>query len=526
MTAPIWMAAPPEVHSALLSSGPGPGPLLASAAAWSSLSIEYAEAAVDLSALVAGVQAGAWEGPSAESYVAANAPYVAWLGQAATNAWAWATQQEIAAAAYTAALAAMPSLGELAANHATNAALLATNFFGINTIPIALNEADYVRMWIQAATTMSVYQGVSTTALTASPQPTAAPAIVKTPAASSTSSPSLSDFLNQLGTVLNSFGASGHDETLISYLLDVPAGTNPFSLIGNDIATDSVGYPAVLQALLGAAGDNPVYIALAYLVGGFTIIYDLTTQILQFLVTFPLLFVGLAPGLLAFPAVAAGLAGFAAGGIVGVAEIAAHLPTGVESIPAAPITPGSSPAPSPASGSAAPAAGHAAPLSAPGPGAPAPASASGVPSAPGSPPPPSATAGPYLVSASTTVESRTSAKASARSKAAAPDIAAAPAAAAASARDKARERRRRRAEAEMLGRGYAYMDLDDDPEDLADDAPTATSHRSPATLGFAGTARQEDVAGAAGLTTLAGDAFGGGPKEPMMPGTWAPDGSI
>lgn len=179
MAAIIWMASPPEVHSALLCTGPGPASLIAAADGWTLLSAEYASVAEGLTASLAALRAGAWEGPSAGICLTAYAPYLAWLTQVSTDCCACAASHQAVATSYIDALAAMPTLGELAANRTSHVMLLATNFFGINTIPIALNEADYTRMWIQAATTMEMYQTLTTVKLTSGPRTPPAPPILK-----------------------------------------------------------------------------------------------------------------------------------------------------------------------------------------------------------------------------------------------------------------------------------------------------------------------------------------------------------
>ena len=56
-------------------------------------------------------------------------------------------------------MATTPPIPEIEQNHVTHAVLEATNFLGINTVPIGVNEFDYfVRMWNQAAGAMDAYQ--------------------------------------------------------------------------------------------------------------------------------------------------------------------------------------------------------------------------------------------------------------------------------------------------------------------------------------------------------------------------------
>jgi PPE-repeat protein len=170
-------ALPPEINSGRMYAGPGPGSMLAAAAAWQSPAEELTSAASGYGLVVSTLTSGSWTGPSSISMAAAAAPYVTWLSATGDQAQQAATQATAAASAYESAFAATVPPPIIAANRSLLAALVATNVLGQNTPAIVATEALYAEMWAQDATAMYGYAGASATAsqvtpFTAPPQTT------------------------------------------------------------------------------------------------------------------------------------------------------------------------------------------------------------------------------------------------------------------------------------------------------------------------------------------------------------------
>ncbi|GFG75012.1 PPE family protein [Mycobacterium botniense] len=162
-------ALPPEINSGNMYAGPGSGPMLAAAAAWSELATELYSMASSFQSVISELTSGPWLGPSSAAMVAAAVPYVAWMSATAAQAEQTALQANAAARAFETAFAMTVPPPVVAANRASLMSLIATNFLGQNTPAIAANEADYHEMWAQDATAMYGYAAASAAAAKLAP---------------------------------------------------------------------------------------------------------------------------------------------------------------------------------------------------------------------------------------------------------------------------------------------------------------------------------------------------------------------
>src|SRR6476469_2147398 len=158
IVAMIWHGMPPALNTARLMAGAGEAPMLQAAAGWEALAV-FLEAQADELAGSLAALSSIWSGTASERAVSATMPMVVWLRTTALQAQKRAMQATSQASSYATAMATTPPIPEIEENHVTHAVLESTNFLGINTVPIGVNEADYfIRMWNQAAFAMDAYQ--------------------------------------------------------------------------------------------------------------------------------------------------------------------------------------------------------------------------------------------------------------------------------------------------------------------------------------------------------------------------------
>ena len=242
-----FAALPPEVNSGKIYAGPGSAPLLAAATAWDALASELHSTAAGYASTITELSSS-WQGPSSTAAATAAEPFTTWLSSTAAQAEQTAAQAQAAAAAYEAAFAASIPPPVIAANRALLAALVATNFLGINTPAIAATEATYAEFWAQDAGAMYAYAGAASTASQLTPftqapqttndsgQATQAASTAQAAAQPADATSDLLAFLTQLNTQLTTLNTD-----ITSFGTQLTAAQTTF--------INSLGIPAITATL-------------------------------------------------------------------------------------------------------------------------------------------------------------------------------------------------------------------------------------------------------------------------------------
>lgn len=254
---------PPEVNSARMYTGPGPGPMLAASAAWDGLAAELGSAATSYQSVVSGLT-GAWVGPSSVAMSASAEPYVVWMQSTAAQAEQAAAQAKAAAIAYETAFAMTVPPPVIAANRAQLAALVATNLLGQNAAAIMATEAHYMEIWAQDVAAMYGYAGSSAAATALAPfippKQTTNPAGLGNQAASVAQTAGTGAATKAHATLSHLFGTVPQSLQSMSQPLQNTssgaAGLPQMALGSGTSAATSAAY-APMSALSAAAGKAP-----------------------------------------------------------------------------------------------------------------------------------------------------------------------------------------------------------------------------------------------------------------------------
>jgi PPE-repeat protein len=275
-------ALPPEINSALMYAGPGPGTMLAAVTAWDQLAMELQSAATYYQSVVSELTTGPWRGPSSVSMAGAAAPQIGWLNAAGAQAEQTAGQVRAAVSAYETAFATTVPPPVIAANRVQLMTLVATNLLGQNTPAIAATEVHYAEMWAQDAAAMYGYAGTSAVAArlspfaeppqTVNPAWQTAQAVAVAQAAGSSVATDVEEAMPQLlssvPTALQALASPLAEDPLLE--LDYILGAISVVTASTSITGSLTGIMASLstQAQLVGAGSASVGTALANGVGG------------------------------------------------------------------------------------------------------------------------------------------------------------------------------------------------------------------------------------------------------------------